>query len=57
MENCSIVYEKNDDLADSMKIAVNMTKDDYNKMKQNVEYLAQDIYSESLNNLRKVMGK
>ncbi len=54
MENCSIVYEKNDDLADSMKIAINMKQENYLNLQNSLKILVKSIEEESEQNLNNI---
>lgn len=49
----SIIYESNFDLADAMKLGINMKPLNYEKLQKAIYELAKDVYSKSLNNLIK----
>ena len=51
----SILYKHNEDLADSMKAAINMTDESYLNMQQNLKNTADEIYKISLENLSKII--
>ena len=51
----SIIYDKNEELADKMIEAINMSEENYDKMRSKLKDLADNIYQESLDNLRKIL--
>lgn len=53
----SIIYDKNEELADKMIEAINMSEENYNEMRNKLKELANNIYQESLDNLRKIIEK
>ena len=55
-ENNSVVYSGND-LYGAMLNAIKTNRPEYNKMRKNLSNLEQDIYAESLNNLKTAVGK
>ena len=54
--NNSIVYKEND-LFEAMKKAIELSNEDYITMQKNLKILADDIYSKSLENLKKAVNK
>ena len=55
-KNNSVVYSGND-LYGAMLNAIKTNRPEYNKMRKNLSNLEQDIYAESLNNLKTAVGK
>lgn len=51
----SIIYDSNQDLGKSMKQAILLNNDDYTKMQENLNTVANDLYNESLHNLKDVL--
>lgn len=52
----SIIYNKNSELADAMKTAIEMSREDYEKMRNILNKHVEDIYLKSLENLKKISG-
>jgi len=52
----SIIYENNADLATAMEKAIRMTAEDYSIMQKKLELYTENLYSESLENLRQLVG-
>lgn len=51
----AIVYNCNDELADAMEQAIKMNVEQYKLLQKNITKLTDDIYSESIHNLKKVI--
>lgn len=52
----SIVYEKNDDLAMSMKNAIELSQDEYNELQNNLNQKVKTIEEISKNNLKRILN-
>jgi len=52
----SVIYENNADLAAAMEKAINMTAGNYREMRNNLKLYAENLYRESLENLRRLIG-
>ena len=53
----SIIYENNAELAAAMGKAMRMTNDDYSEMRKNLERYAENLYNDSLENMRRLIEK
>ncbi|MBS4759487.1 MAG: glycosyltransferase family 2 protein [Clostridium sp.] len=53
----SLLYENNEKLADTMKMAIKMNQKDYIEMQNNLKRTADEIYASSINNLKKAFEK
>ena len=53
----SVIYENNEDLGAAMERAVLMTAEDYSEMRENLKRYAENLYSESLENLRRLIDE
>lgn len=56
-DNTNAILYKDNDLYTAMKTALELTQDNYKKLKDNLADLSSKIYKESENNLKKVMEK
>ena len=56
LENGSILYSENN-IAEAMEKAINMSNDDYQKMKNELQKTADEIYNKSLDNLKSTIEK
>ena len=55
-DNCnSVIYESNTDLAEAMGKAIRMTAEDYSAMRNNLKRYTENLYNESLENLRNLI--
>lgn len=52
----SILYKDNDDYASAMKVAIEMSQNEYSEMQKNLENLAQQIYYFSKQNLMQLIN-
>ena len=55
--NNSIVYQDNSDLINAIKKAINLSKEDYNIMQQNLKSTVEKINKDSLNTLQTILGE
>ena len=55
MEN-SIVYHKNSAFLNAMISAINMSKEDYQKLQENMKSLEKEIFESSLNNMKSLVN-
>ena len=55
-QNNSIIYQQNN-LLNAMKAAININSEEYEKLQKNLNLLAQNIYKESLQNLKDSIEK
>ena len=53
----AVVYKENIELGLAMEKAITMTVVEYEKMRNNLTAVADEIYEQSLANLRRVLGK
>lgn len=51
----SFIYDKNEELADKMIEAINMSNEDYDNKRANLKNLADSIYKQSLENLKNLL--
>lgn len=52
----SILYKSVNEYADAMEKAINVTSEDYTKMQDSLKNYAENLYNESLNNLRRLIN-
>lgn len=52
----SILYNKDEDYADALIKGINITKDEYRAMQQNLKTYQEALYNESLNNLKGIIN-
>ena len=52
----SILYKTSNDLADSLELGIKMDKDAYENMQNNLKKYVNNLYEESLNNLRSLVN-
>lgn len=53
----SIIYKTNDKLYEAIKYAIKMSDDEYDNMYKNLDYTANQIYEQSLNNLKSIVSE
>ena len=56
-QNNSIIYKTNNELYNSMLLAINQSNDDYSKIKKQIKETASILYKKSLTNLEKAIEK
>lgn len=54
--NNSLIYDKNEDLAETMQGAINMSAKEYSDMQYNLGKLSDELKETSLSNLKKIVG-
>jgi hypothetical protein len=56
-EKNAVIYDNGRELADAMRRAMEMCPEEYDRMRENLQFLADEMYGESLANLREVLQK